>query len=676
MEPTPKADKVVYPGGYDQFELIATVHLAARRHFAEVPSGEVEGAIVARFLQGLVARYPDGVPSPDPYQVRLRELVDERCSLLNSHLKLSWFRLAYWSCGLIAVRSGLSIAEYDSVDIFLKPIVFSLAELGIDLSPQDCLDEIERFVPLPQTRRSTDSPEPSASSVQAATHLFLSYVRFLHRAALRRRRVVTPDFALPAVAVVSATEDARDAQHMTRFLTSHGVPLVDEPAAAPAGARLLVLLSPAAMTSPEFWLRLAGWQSRPVIPMVVCLMAKAGLYGDPPLGAPGELWAWLGDNVAIELGGGNDRYVVLLRALDSPDPKQWWWQGDDAIELGLAVDVLGDGLPRPRTRREPRAPAGQAYPNALQGLLLGACFLASDRLARGQAPDRDARYVAACRDLIERRKNAPSEPYGIAWFVLIYRAWLAFAAQMPGRFYTAEDMQQAESEMRAALFALGIGTDAERVPEFLQAFANLPWSAPATSIRAVDERTAAFLALVYHLSNAALTRGQLMRLQHPARSCFISYARADEPLAHELVAHLEAKGADVWWDLNAITLGAPLDETLRTAVQSANCLFLIATPAADQSSYVRLEVEAALRQGLRIVPVLPGEGLPSGFGALRASAPSGFEPPIAAAPAERETALAAALARLQRTPREQLEWLRSLPSFQSLSGHIASAREP
>jgi hypothetical protein len=429
------------------------------------------------------------------------------------------------------------------------------------------------------------------------------------------------------------------------------------------------------MTSPAFWLRLAGWQSRPVIPMVICFMPKAELYGDPPPGAPGELWAWLGDNVAIELGGGNDRYIVLLRALDSPDPKQWWWQGDDTIEIGLALDVLGEGLPRPRTHREPGAPAGQAYPNALQGSLLAACFLASDRLARGRAPDRDARYFAACHDLLELRKNAPSEPYGIAWFVLIYRVWLAFAAQMPGHFYTAEDMQHAESEMRAALFSLGIGTDAESMPEFLQAFANLPWPAPATSIRAIDERTAAFLVLVYDLSNAALTRGQPMRLQHPARSCFISYARADEPLAAELVTHLEAKGADVWWDLNAITLGAPLDETLRTAVQSANCLFLIATPVADQSSYVRLEVETALRQGLRIVPILPNEGLPSGFGALRASTPSGFEPPIDAANTERATTLAVALARLQRTPREQLEWLRSLPSFQALSGHLARARE-
>jgi TIR domain len=675
MEPTPNADKVAYPGGYDQVEQIATVHLAARRHFAEVPSGELEGAIVTRFLEGLIARHPEGLPSRDPYHVRVLELVSERGSLLNSHLKLSWFRLAYWSCGLIAVLSGLSIAEYDGIEIFLEPIVASLAELGIDLSPQDCLDEIERFVPLPQTRRSTKSPGPGVSSVQAATHLFLSYLRFLHHAALRRRRVVTPDLALPTVAIVSAAADAQEAEQMTRFLTGHGVSLVAEPGAAPRGARLLVLLSPAAMTSQAFWLRLADWQSRPVIPMVVCLMARAELYGDTPLGAPSELWAWLGDNVAIELGGGNDRYVMLLRALDSPDPKQWWWQGDDAIEIGLAVDVLGEGLPRPRTRREPRAPAGQAYPNALQGTLLAAFFLASDRLARGRAPDRDARYFAVCHDLLELRKNAPSEPYGIAWFVLIYRVWLAFAAQMPGRFYTAEDMQHAESEMRAALFALGIGTDAEDVPGFLQVFANLPWSAPATSIRAIDERTAAFLALVYHLSNAALTRGQRMRVQHPARSCFISYARADEPLAHELAAHLEAKGADVWLDLNVITLGAPLDETLRTAVQSANCLFLIATPAADRSPYVRLEVEAALRQGLRIVPILPHEGLPSGFDALRASTPSGFERPIAAADTERVTTLAAALARLQRTPREQLEWLRSLPTFQSLGGHVARARE-
>lgn len=664
MEATPAADTVAYPGGYDAIELIAAVHLAAQRHFAEVPTGELEHAIVTRFLQGLVARHPEGLPSDDPYLVRVLELVGERASLLNSHLKLSWFRLAYWGYCLIAALSGLVVTDDDSMEIFVRPIVASLAELGIDVSPQECLEEFERFLPL----------RPGQRSLQAATYLFSSYARFLHRAALRRRRVVTPDLALPAVAVASADMDAQEAQDMTRFLTSHGVSLVAGPSDAPQATRLLVLLSRAAMTSPAFWLRLADWQPRPVIPMVVCLMPKAELYRDAPAGAPSELWAWLGDNVAIELGGGNDRYVVLLRALDSPDPKQWWWQYGDALEIGLAADVLGEGLPRPRTRRGSGTPAGDTYPNALHGTLLAAFFLASERLARGSAPDRDARYFAACEDLLELRKQSPSEPYGIAWFVLIYRVWLAFAAQMPGRFYTAEDTQHAENEMRAALFALGIGTEQRQVPGFLQAFADLPWSAPPASIDAIDERTAAFLVLVYHLSNAALARGQRMRLQHPTASCFISYARVDEPLAQELVAHLEAKGADVWWDLNAITLGAPLDETLRTAVHSASCLFLIATPAADRSAYVRLEVETAVRQGLRIVPILPDGRMPAGLDALRASAPSGFEPPISSPDAERTTALAAALARLQRTPREQLDWLRSQATFQSLRGHLAKGR--
>ena len=101
--------------------------------------------------------------------------------------------------------------------------------------------------------------------------------------------------------------------------------------------------------------------------------------------------------------------------------------------------MLGEGLPRPRTRRESGTPAGDTYPNALHGTLLAAFFLASERPARGTAPYRDARYFAACEDLFELRKQSPSEAYGIACFVLIYRVWLAFGAQIPGRFYTTED---------------------------------------------------------------------------------------------------------------------------------------------------------------------------------------------------------------------------------------------
>ena len=93
---------------------------------------------------------------------------------------------------------------------------------------------------------------------------------------------------------------------------------------------MLVLFSRAAMDSEAFWRGLAAWKLRPVVPMVICLVPKAELSRDPPSDARTELWTWLGHNVAVELTAETDRYVVLLGALDSPDPKQWWWQGGDA----------------------------------------------------------------------------------------------------------------------------------------------------------------------------------------------------------------------------------------------------------------------------------------------------------------------------------------------------------
>ena len=81
-------------------------------------------------------------------------------------------------------------------------------------------------------------------------------------------------------------------------------------------------------------------------------------------------------------------------------------------------------------------------------------------------------------------------------------------------------------------------------------------------------------------------------------------------------------------------------------------------------------LQTALRQGLRVVPISPDGRMPASLDALRASAPSGFEPPIGSPDAERAAVLAAALARLQRTPREQLDWLRSLAAFQNLRGHL------
>jgi len=165
-----------------------------------------------------------------------------------------------------------------------------------------------------------------------------------------------------------------------------------------------------------------------------------------------------------------------------------------------------------------------------------------------------------------------------------------------------------------------------------------------------------------------------MRLQHPTCPAFVSYARLDEGFARELVAHLEAKGADVWWDLDALALGMPLDGSLSAAVGDARFLFVIATPAADKSPYVRLEVETAIRRGLRVVPICLDGQVPAGLQSVFDSAPRSIEPIISAIDAERAGAPASALARLARSPAQQLGWLRSQVPFKKLADHLAQAR--
>ena len=541
MSETLKLDKVSFPGGYDITDIIVAVKLAEMLHGGNVPTGELEQVIVQRFLGELTARHP-GIAISDPFQLRAQELLDERRSLLNSHLKFSWFCLAHWVYVLVTVRSSLSLSEHVDLSTFLTSVRGALRELGVRVSEEECLAEVDRFVPAEVTPRS----------IKAAALMFLSFARFLHYSALRRREVVTPAIALPSVCLVFAEEDAEEARRVSTFLTTHGVSISQQPAEVMQTARLLVLLSPHAMKSELFWRSVADWKERHVVPMVVCLMPKAELYRDPPADWRQETWVWLKANVAVELSAETDRYVTLLRALDPQDPKQWWWNKGDAVELGLAVDVLGFGIPRPATQRKASGPTGEPYPFALDdSLVLTACLAASERLTRDEPSGLDGRYFDICQELLQRRRQPNGDPYALPWFVLIYRAWLSFA----GFAYPEEEIIYAERELPAALFALGVGTEPSEVPAFLEAFASLPWTEPPSTVAAVDEWTIAFTVLVHHLTQAALARTQRMRLRHPSCTSSVSYARPDEGFARELVAHLEAKGADVWWDLNSIALG-------------------------------------------------------------------------------------------------------------------------
>jgi hypothetical protein len=474
-----KLDKVTFPGGYESDEIIVAVALAATVHVRDPDLGMLEHTVFQRFLLGLVARHPGSAPFGnfgDPYHLRAQELFDERLSLLNSHLKLSWFCLAYWAYSLLAVRSSLSIAEFDDLGIIVSPVRRSLRELGVQVSDEECLAEVDRFVPTDVTVRN----------VRAAAYLFLSFVRFLHNGALRRREVVTPRLILPSVCLTFANADAEEARDVSTFLTTHGASISQQPADHTRASRLLVLLSQHAMGSELFWRGLVDWRERQVVPMVVCLMPKAELYREAPSDWRREIWTWLAANVAVELSSKNDRYLMLLQALDSPDPKQWWWGYADSVELGLAVDLLRLGIPRPATIREQNGPTGEPYPFRVDGSLLAACLVASNRLTRGEASGPRAQYSAICHDLAQLRQKANGEPYALPWFILIYRTWLAFATKLMSFAYPEQDAIHAEQEMRWALFALGVGTNVSELPTFLEGFANLPWTAAPCTPAAVE----------------------------------------------------------------------------------------------------------------------------------------------------------------------------------------------
>jgi hypothetical protein len=423
------------------------------------------------------------------------------------------------------------------------------------------------------------------------------------------------------------------------------------------------------------WRTLVAWKRRGVKPIVLCAMPKAQLYREPPVERWRHVWEWLGAGVAVQLRPQPHRYVALLQGLDPASRKQWWWSDDDAMSIGFAVGV-GPRHPVPRRRSRPSAtvPAQVPYPPGIDGTeaILSGCMLASARaqLPEGLGQDRD--YDAKYDELQRLRRKPNGEPFKLPWFVLAHRAWLTFAEEKTGASPLETETDDAWG-IRYALFALGIG-QLRDVPGFLRTFAALPWESSADQISAVDQTTAAFATLVHHLAQSALVARQRVALKLPVESCFVSYARLDEDLAKALVMSLEAKGADVWFDVDSLSPGAPLDESLRAGVSDARFLLLLATEAASRSEYVHTELNTAIDRGLKIVPVLQGEGLPEGFISVRAAVPDVFESPIRVGGPEDRRGFAAVLSRLDRTPEQQARWIQSRPLYSQLRQRLEARR--
>lgn len=95
--------------------------------------------------------------------------------------------------------------------------------------------------------------------------------------------------------------------------------------------------------------------------------------------------------------------------------------------------------------------------------------------------------------------------------------------------------------------------------------------------------------------------------QQPERpDVFISYSRADAAFVRRLAAELEERGLDVWVDWEDIRKGADWRAKVHAGIDSARTVVPVLTEAFAQSAVCADEIEHAVKNNKRLVPVVVG----------------------------------------------------------------------
>jgi hypothetical protein len=98
---------------------------------------------------------------------------------------------------------------------------------------------------------------------------------------------------------------------------------------------------------------------------------------------------------------------------------------------------------------------------------------------------------------------------------------------------------------------------------------------------------------------------------------FISYSRADEPIAAALATNLEMLGLRVWYDKN-IGVGEAYRATIAAVLQRAHCVAVVWSPTSTRSPWV-LDEAAQAREHFKLISlVVPKTAAPASFRQLQA----------------------------------------------------------
>ena len=82
---------------------------------------------------------------------------------------------------------------------------------------------------------------------------------------------------------------------------------------------------------------------------------------------------------------------------------------------------------------------------------------------------------------------------------------------------------------------------------------------------------------------------------------FVSYAKADRPLALKVAAMLEAEGWKVWWDKSLAVADLYRDEIMKQ-LAAARAVITIWSPTSVRSDWMRAEAGRAKADG-KLIPV-------------------------------------------------------------------------
>jgi hypothetical protein len=91
---------------------------------------------------------------------------------------------------------------------------------------------------------------------------------------------------------------------------------------------------------------------------------------------------------------------------------------------------------------------------------------------------------------------------------------------------------------------------------------------------------------------------------HSVTDVFLSYAREDLSFVRRLTAALQERNRKVWVDLEDIILSARWMEEIRTGITEADAVMFVITPDWAASTICRTELDYAIEQSKRLVPIL------------------------------------------------------------------------